>query len=53
MILNKEQLLAVTGGAITASFINALARGITTLLELGRGIGSAIRRISSGKMCSL
>ena len=52
MILNKEQLLKVTGGAITASFITALARGITTLLELGLSIGSAIRRVSSGKICS-
>lgn len=51
--LNKKQLLEVTGGAITASFINALSRGISTFLDLGRSIGSAIRRAVTGKICSL
>jgi len=53
MILNKEELLQINGGgvAITATLINALARGITTILNLGKTIGSAIRMGTSGKVC--
>jgi len=53
MILTKEELLEVSGGAVTASLINSIARGVTVLLELGRAIGSAIRRISSKTVCSI
>ncbi len=53
MILNKQELLLVTGGAITASLLNALARGITTIVDLGRALGTAIRRIASDHICSL
>lgn len=53
MILNKEDLFEVTGGEINSSLINAVSRGISVFLELGRSIGSAIRRAVSGKTCSL
>lgn len=52
MILTKQELLNITGGAVTATLINAFAKGISTLLELGRNFGSAIRRVSTGKLCS-
>ena len=53
MILNKEELFKVVGGEINSSLINAVTRGVSTFLELGRSIGSAIRRAVSGKTCSL
>lgn len=53
MILNSEELLKIIGGEINSSFINAIARGVSIFLELGRTIGSAIRRSVSGKTCSL
>lgn len=53
MILTEKQLLKITGGQITASLINAIARGIDIFLDLGRTIGSAIRRATTGKSCSL
>jgi len=53
IILSKSQLQSITGGTITATFVNALTKGVTTLLDLGRAIGSAIRRISSNKICSI
>ena len=53
MILNDNQLLAVTGGSISATLINAIARGITTIVDLGRSLGNAIRRITSKKICPL
>ena len=51
--LNKEEMLNISGGGISASFINALARGINTLLDLGRSLGTSIRRSISGKVCSI
>jgi len=51
--LNKVEMLNVSGGAISASFINAIARGINTLLDLGRSLGTSIRRSISGKICSI
>ena len=51
--LNNKELLQIDGGAgITAAFLNAASRGISTVLELGRSLGSAIRRISSNNLCT-
>lgn len=53
MELKKQELLQIEGGAITATLINSLARAVNTMLNLGRSVGSAIRRIYKGKVCSL
>ncbi len=53
MILTKEELLKIKGGEVSASLVNAIARGISVFLDLGRTIGSAIRRATTGKNCSL
>ena len=51
MKLNEKELLNVQGGAITASLLNAAARAMNTILELGRTVGTSIRRIYSKKYC--
>ena len=52
--LNNEELFTVNGGAsITGTLINAFARGINSLLDLGRSLGSAVRRIITGSMCEI
>lgn len=51
--LNKEQLLKVTGGSISATLLNAIIRGVNVFLDVGRSLGSAIRRFLSGKKCSV
>lgn len=51
--LTKEELLNVVGGGITASMISAVVKGVNSILELGRSVGSAIRRIQEGKVCSI
>lgn len=51
--LEKQELINIEGGAISASFINALARGLNTILDLGRSVGTAVRRLYSGKICSV
>ena len=53
-MLEKEELLQIVGGiSITATLINSIARGISTVMDLGRALGSAIRRSIGGNMCSL
>ncbi len=49
--LNKEELLNISGGSISGTMINAFARAINSILDLGRSLGNAIRRISTGNLC--
>ena len=53
--LKDRELMNVEGGAnwFTASFLNAASRAIETVMEIGRSLGSAIRRAFSGKVCSI
>ena len=51
MSLSKEELLKIEGGAISAAYITALVRGINSLLDLGRSLGTALRRVISGIKC--
>lgn len=52
--LDNNELLNVMGGvSITGTLISAISRGINTLLDFGRSLGTAIRRISSNGMCSV
>ena len=54
--LNDKELMSIEGGAsnwLTAAFVNATARAINTVLDVGRSLGSAIRRVFSGKVCSV
>lgn len=53
--LKREELLSISGGAnyLTASFLNAVSRAITTLVDLGRSLGTSIRRSISGKVCKI
>lgn len=53
MRLTNNELYTIIGGSVTASFLNAIARGITTILDLGRSVGTAIRRIGSNSICQL
>ena len=44
--MSKEELLNIKGG-ISATILNAIARVMNTILELGRTLGSVMR----GKKC--
>lgn len=53
-INNKEELLMIAGGVnLTGTIINAFATGIKTIMDVGRSLGTAIRRLYSGKLCSI
>ena len=53
--LKKEELLSISGGAnlLTAAFLNSISRAITTLVDLGRSLGTSIRRSLDGKVCKI
>lgn len=54
MEINKNELLLIIGGgSVTGTLINAFARGINVLLELGRSLGTSIRRIGGNKLCPM
>ena len=51
-IEKEEELLAINGGVSFGSgILNALASGARILLELGRSLGSSIRRSMTGNTC--
>ena len=51
--LDKKEMLCVSGGGFTSSFINAITNAINTLYELGKETGSALRRLTSSKYCPI
>lgn len=51
--ISNNELKSINGGGISASIITATVRAINSLLELGRSLGTAIRRIQNGSVCSL
>ncbi len=53
MMLKEEELLLINGGSsITGTILNAIVRAVNAALEVGRTLGSAIRRGMSGKICT-
>lgn len=52
--LTKEEQLHIVGGvSISAALIGNLVRGANIVLDLGRSVGTAIRRIQTKKICSI
>ncbi len=53
MNLTNQELIAISGGAFnfSASMFNAISRGIETIFNIGRSIGSSIRMIFSKRIC--
>ena len=50
--LTKKEVASIYGGAgITASLISALSKGFNFFSDLGRYLGSSIRRIFSNNYC--
>jgi len=53
MELKESEMTTVSGGGIASPLINAISKMITTLYDLGEKTGSSIRRLVSGKYCSI
>ena len=54
-LINEENdLFKISGGVnVSGSIINAFAKGIESLLNVGRSLGTAIRRLYNGNLCSI
>ena len=53
MELTNTELMDITGGGLTAAFLQGVTKLITTVYDMGRSFGSAIRRITSGNICKV
>lgn len=52
--INENEYMMIDGGvSLSATFINSLSSGIRIILEVGRSLGSAIRRSASKKLCKI
>lgn len=52
IIKNEEELFDISGGInLTSSIITAIVQGAKIVLELGRSLGSAIKRSITGNVC--
>ena len=52
MVLEKETLIKIEGGGLlSGTVLNALLKGVNIILDLGRSLGTAIRRIKTGNVC--
>lgn len=54
MKLKKEELKMIrAGSSVSASFITAIIKGFTTFMDVGRYLGSSIRRFFGNDICPL
>lgn len=55
IVIKKEKdLFEITGGAnVSGAVLNALKSCATTVMDIGRSLGSAIRRIAFGSLCKI
>lgn len=52
--IRLEETLQIIGGInITAALFTALSKAASTVLDAGRALGSAIRRLYSGNLCAV
>ena len=50
-MIEEKELKQITGGSVTASWLTAIVRGATTIVDLGRTLGTVIRRLQNGNLC--
>lgn len=54
MKLNKNELKEIkAGAALSSSLINSLIKGFNSFMDIGRYLGSSIRRLIGGNACPL
>ena len=52
--INKEELREIDGGdTITGTLISAISQGLKTIVDIGRSLGSSIRRIKDKRICEI
>lgn len=54
MKLNKKELKEIkAGAALSSSLINSLIKGFNSFMDIGRYLGSSLRRLFGGNACPL
>ena len=54
MKIEKEELLTIFGGvSLTSSLISSVYRAASTVFEIGKALGSSIRRMINGSLCPI
>lgn len=52
--LERSEMLKINGGSMLSStLISALTRAGNTIMDIGRSLGSAVRRLYEGSACPL
>lgn len=51
MRIEDKKLIFIAGGAFDSSFINAFVRLVNSFIEVGKMIGSSIRRAVTKNYC--
>lgn len=50
--IKTEEMYTIVGGInITSAILNALTNAASTIFDVGKAFGSAIRRLSSRSLC--
>lgn len=53
-VLKKKDLIKIEGGInITGTLISSWVKGINAMLDLGRSVGTALRRLRSNNLCPI
>ena len=52
-IKNNDLVKIIGGASITSSLINSFVRLVDSLLDVGRRLGSSLRRISTNNLCPM
>ena len=50
-LTNTELKSIVAGASVSSSLINSILRGVNVFVDIGRYLGSSIRRIISKEIC--
>lgn len=52
-VVNNVEMIKVSGGGISSQLLNAISKAVSTIYSFGQGVGSAIRRVTSGVFCPI
>lgn len=53
-INNEKELLQIVGGLnVSGAILNAFKGCANTIMDIGRSLGNAIRRIAFGNLCQI
>lgn len=55
VVMSDSELMSIYAGSntVSATLLNAIIRGLNTLYELGRSLGSIIRRKEENELCEI